>query len=124
MGRVGGRSGHIYLRVAILTQGNSVPYFRPFLPLATRQSSVCFGLGCRWPPVGSKPWILRVAILTQGNSAPHGATRKQANLVLLGDREGDGRSSFDDAIVIDALSVLAQALSINSVDFTKLTALL
>ena len=79
MGRVGGRSGHIYLRVAILTQGNS---------------------------------------------APHGATRKQANLVLLGDREGDGRSSFDDAIVIDALSVLAQALSINSVDFTKLTALL
>ena len=57
-------------------------------------------------------------------SAPHGATRKQANLVLLGDREGDGRSSFDDAVVIDALSVLAQALSINSVDFTKLTALL
>ena len=29
VGRVGARSGHMYLRVAILIRGNSVPYFRP-----------------------------------------------------------------------------------------------
>ena len=36
MGRAGGRSGHIYLRVAILIQGHSVPYFLTSRPPSCR----------------------------------------------------------------------------------------
>ena len=54
-------SGHICLRVAILIQGNSVPYF------ATRS-----GLGCRWPPVGLpcvSGWVAFGNPLVQGHGS-------------------------------------------------------
>ena len=73
VGRVGGESGPYMSSVLpLLTQGQqspkilmsliAPPFFlkgiiRTGLPLAICWSAVCFELGCRRPPVSSRPWI-------------------------------------------------------------------
>ena len=66
MGRVGGWSGHIYLRVAILAQGNSVLYFDMeslivpssfFLRTVLRSATRVLGWVAVGNPVSSRPRV-------------------------------------------------------------------